>query len=410
MLMKNSAHISIFLLAVGMMVLAGCDPTFETNGRKVKFTAVSNSSPSTKTSYGTLDNGYQMIAWTSNTDKIRIYCPDDENGGVMSYNGNGTDWAVTDPDNPGDEYGGEVTPTTWEGTNDALGLDYLYADYKIATVTSSFPKSSASLENVDPNGLIWTGTENATFYGAYPNDIPIGSINSGAVVNDNPVYNLCFELTIPAGKTGSVTTGQTGDPADVKNMPLLAINSNVKHGSDVSLNFYPAFSAFEFHLKSANEVNLTINSFELSTPTSGTQYQYLTGRCYYDLNKLTDNTSTDYDKHYLPNNQIRFVEGSKSLKIDVNKQVTSSSEASFTLFTLPCTFNQLSIRVWYTPAGSTTQKTKSLALTKNGQFISFPAGHKARILGLALTEDLWKIFFEVDVDKWEELDPVTIEL
>lgn len=374
--MKNRVFIPTLLFAVAMVALSGCDPTLITDGgRQVKFTAVSKSTTKTKTFYGDTLNSFQMISWKAN-DQIRIYCPKVENSddsGIMSYNG-GT--------------------TTWNETDQELNLDYFYADYKIASVNNrDFPASKATLANVDQNGLIWMGSNNATFYAAYPYGTPIGSSKNN---------QLCFELNIPAGKTGSATTGQTGDPADVVNMPLLSINPNVSSGSEVNLDFYPAFSAFEFNIKSADETSLTIDSFELvSNNNEATQYQYLTGRCYYDLNRLPQGS------HFLPNNEITFVSGSKSLKIDVGQTITQDTEASFTLFTLPCSFNQLSIKVTFTPEGG-SQTTKTLKLQQNDTWISFPAGHKTVIKGLALKGGQnWQLIIKTDVNDWTLVEKTT---
>ena len=77
--MKNRALFSTLLLAAAMLVLAGCDPTSlntEERGRQVKFSAAASLTPVTKTTYGSVVSGFQMINWVSNTDVIRIYSPD----------------------------------------------------------------------------------------------------------------------------------------------------------------------------------------------------------------------------------------------------------------------------------------------------------------------------------------------
>ena len=136
------------------------------------------------------------------------------------------------------------------------------------------------------------------------------------------------------------------------------------------------------------------------TDTDATN-EYLTGICYYDLNALSG------DSHFLPNNALSFDEGGKSIKINVNQPASLSTQASFTLFTLPCTFNQLSIRVAFTPEGG-SQMTKTLKLKQNGEWISFPAGHKARIIGLALDGgSRWQLTIDDQVLPWIEDEQTT---
>lgn len=366
--MKNRALFFAFLLpALATMVLAGCDPTFNTDGRKVKFTAVSKSALATKTAYTrqgqTGGQTYQTIAWNEG-DKIRIFCPKVE-GEVYSYNDGTATYTETDP---------------------RFSLDYMYADYTVQQIDNSdFPKSKASLANVDPNGLIWAGTQDATFYAAYPYDTKICS---------NISSQLRFAVEVPVGNYGSSASGlQTGDSTFVKNLSLLAIQKDVNNGDQVNLDFYPAFSAFEFVLNSADETNLTIDWFELFTDTEATN-EFLTGLCYYDLNALSGSN------HFLPNSALSFDDGGKSIKVNVNKTASATTAASFTLFALPCTFNQLSIRVAFTPAGG-SQMTKTLKLKQNNDWISFPAGHKARIHGLALEGGKkWQLIIKTDVKDW----------
>ena len=363
--MKKFTYVITLLLAASMVVLAGCDPTIDVSGRKVKFTAASKATPATKTAYvGQPSGGWQTIGWVSgNTpDKIRIYCPKED--GVFSYFGD---------------------TATWTETDQVFSLDYVYADYTIKGVSNSGHESNASLANVDGNGLIWSGSDAATFYAAYPYSTAICS---------NTSNQLRFALQIPAG--------QTGDPADVADMPLLAIQKDVAGGSDVHLDFYPAFSAYEFHLKSADETKLTIDSFTLSSASTDTK-MWLTGTCYYDLNRLS-NTSMVVadDPHFLKNSALDFdSDCGRSITISVGQEITKTTEATFTLFALPCAIDQMSISVTFTPEGG-TQTTKSLKLKKNDNWITFPAGHKALITGLAVEAGAqWNYKIQLDPDSIE---------
>ena len=361
--MKNRALFSTLLLAAAMLVLAGCDPTSlntEERGRQVKFSAAASLTPVTKTTYGSVVSGCQMINWVSNTDVIRIYSPD----ALVENAGSGT---------------GTATP--WKPTDPAFGLKYWYADYTINTVsTVDGHKSLATLKNVGENGLTWSGSSAAVFYGAYPNTT-IATSTSGSTPK------LRFAPFVSGGNGDSTPGIQDGTTAKVAQMPLLAMKT-VPAGSDVVLDFYPAFSAFEFHLKSKTEA-LTVQSVELSIDPAYTGTDmYLTGYCYYDLNSVTPDASDSYDSHYLPNNKLSFENGGKSIKINLgDAPISSTTEASFTIFTLPCTLDHLCFRVNFTHDGASY--TKMLRMTQNSGWVSFPAGHKAVITGLAVDPDLW---------------------
>lgn len=243
--MKNSLFFSTILLAIAMMVTAGCDPTLENEGgRKVKFTASANLVPSTKTTYGNLVDGFQLINWAAN-DQIRIFSPNAhvENAGSA---GNA---------------GSSGTASPWHSTDPAFSLNYSYADYKVTNIRTDGDgghKSIADLQNVGDNGLTWTGTGNATFYAAYP---------TSTLYTSNSAGKLRFAPFVPGGNGDATPGTQNGDSTAVKDMSLLAMKT-VSSGNAVKLDFYPAFSTFKFVLKSAQEA-LTVQSVELYIDPTG---------------------------------------------------------------------------------------------------------------------------------------------
>ena len=332
--MKNKALFSTLLLTVALTVLSSCDPTLNNEGgRKVKFTVSSANSPLTKTSNGQLGTDYWTINWVTD-DQIRIYSP---NTGTVSGS-TGTATVPTDPDQ---------------------GLDYSYSDYSIDAVTTSGHVSSATLKNVGTNGLTWLSDQTATFYGAYPKDVLI------CASLDN---KLRFAVEIPdAG-----TSGQTGVRDDVSKMPLLAIQT-VENGGDVTLDFYPAFSTYQFGLVSY-EGDMTIYSVKFS---SGTDTDYVTGMCYYDLNKLPAGS------HFLPNNLIDY-EGTScktSIEFDfgtAGKSVSTTDTLSLAFFTLPRAYTNPKLTVDFSVNGS-HRYSRTLVLKKTDADLTFPAGNFAKI-------------------------------
>ena len=368
--MKNKALFSTLLLTVVLTVLSSCDPTLSNEGgRKVKFTVNSATSPLTKTSSGTLGTDYWTINWVSG-DQIRIYSP---NTGTVSGN-EGTVPFPTDP---------------------TQGLDYSYSDYSINVVTppsGSGHVSSATLKNVDANGLTWLSNQTATFYGAYPKDVQICS----TLPDSDGKYHLRFAVEIPdAG-----TSGQTGVRDDVSKMPLLAIQT-VENGGDVTLDFYPAFSTYELELSSYSG-NMTIHSVEFS---SGTTTDYVTGMCYYDLNKLPAGS------HFLPNSAIDYETGNPSIKFDygdTGKNVSTDNAISVTFFTLPRTYTNPVIKVDFSVNGS--RYTKKLVLKKTDADLTFPAGSFVKINGIQVKGEVCfkSITINGTVVDWFDPEPGTV--
>lgn len=358
--MKNKALFSTLLLTVVLTVLSSCDPTLmNEGGRKVKFTASSATSTLTKTSNGAITNGYWTIDWNTG-DKIRIYSP---NTGIVT----------------GDDGTATLTPT-----DPSQELPYSYSDYTIDRISRSGHVSSATLKNVGDNGLTWMSDQTATFYGAYPNDVLICSTTD---------HKLRFAVEIPdAG-----TTGQTGVRDDVSKMPLLAIQT-VENGGDVTLDFYPAFSTYELELNSFED-DMTIYSVEFS---SGTTTDYVTGMCYYDLNKLSSGS------HFLPNSAINYESGNPSIKFDfgtTGKAVSETQKMYLTFFTLPRAYTNPVIKV--DCKVNDVRATKKLVLKKTDSDLTFPAGAFAMIKGIEVKGDFLR-FKTITINgtpvAWDEKD------
>ena len=351
--MKRTATIMTLVLAIAMMVFTSCDPTLGFDGsRKVKFTVNSASSPWTKTSSGAMQDGYWIIDWSGN-ETIRMYAP----------------------------AGGSIAGLP---VNPAFNLDYVYADYTIDRVSRTGHVSSATLKNVGDNGLSWQSNASATFYGSYPYDMAIAT---------NTNNQLRFAPVVP----GVGTDGQTGSLDDVSKMPLLAIQT-VENGGDVVLDFYPAFSTYSFELRSFED-DMTVYSFEFS---SGTTTDYVTGMCYYDLNKLSSGS------HFLPNSLIAY-EGSEcktSIKFDygeTGKKITESQSMVVTFFTLPRAFTNPVIKVDCKVNGY--RSTKKLVLKKTDTDLTFPAGSFANIKGVEVKGDFLRfktITVNGSVVAWDE--------
>ncbi|MBR0500135.1 MAG: hypothetical protein IJJ72_03985 [Bacteroidales bacterium] len=404
--MKKKLAIFTILAACVATLLSGCDPTnLDNNGKSVRFTARLKGGPSTKTSYSGAyeavgDVNYERIDWNDG-DVITIFSPEGQ-GNLWSPN-NVLQVPKVIPDN------------SW--------LRLVYSNYVLkangdeddpekATISPDPDQprfSNANLFNQDKNGLTWTGNT-ATFYGAYP--APINE--SGSAVTNRLVYHaydhdnqqdLLFEIKIP-GTTGTGTDVQTGDPAFVSTMPLLARKANVENGKPVTLDFYPFFSAYEFNFKSEDEETITINSLTISATTG-----YIWGRLFWNLSAGTDPTG---DTYQIPGEQFEYgselnPDANKTITLTKNLEISSSKDASVTLFGLPNDLSGITLTIKFTMA-SGAKGTATLRLRKDGNDVVFGAHKKTRLNNLYVNGN-WRIFISaVSVDDWDYLDDATTTL
>ncbi len=403
--MRNRVICLIFLTGM-LSLLAGCEPISDGGGRKVKFTATSKGSVATKTSYTGENGGYAIIGWGSN-DMIRIYSP---NTNYLT----GQDGAAHEI---GETGAGQTT------------VNYVYDDYYLTNITTDGHESKANLSNTlgenedettaspDGRGLYWNASSgNATFYGVYPKNTGINWFNNGG---------LAFTLVIPNPNNQTISLTDGVHSPDISSLPLLAMQQNVTSGTKVDLKFYPAFTAFEFNLKS-KEGEITLNSFKLSTENDS-DHCYMTGTCIYAPGLWSGDPESENPKlFYIENSQIYFIDESnkaywdgyeeceKSLtvrfpsgtKIDTNKGVT------FTLFALPNDLDKVSITLDLTADGVNKVRTLKLQQKDSNnefQWLTFPAGHKARFKAIAVDKGAtWRIFYDVSVNEWVPLDPTQV--
>lgn len=346
----------------GMALLAGCQK--ENWGRKgsakeVKFGAMAHSSIDTRTEYMDYDQtkDYQNIKWLA-TDKIRIYSPDAARRNAV-------------------EAGPESTDNPY----------YYWADYQIVPDGSDPTKGTLkNLSNDGPstnpgydqgevgdlydvgNGLVWLNGNQATFYGVYPRSAVSGKNGSGSTVADGK-----FEFTIPASQAFS----EKGD----MDYAFMTAATTASQGNNVTLNFFPDFTAFEISIKcEAQGSDVTLNSFTIGTHSTQ-NYDILNG-------KFTVDLSGDQKSYTIPTS---YEASRKKITVsNINQTIPAGPSATplvFTVFALPDLLRDLYVEFNTTTGGAA--KTWKLDLKKKDsnnvlQPISFAAGKKHRIYGLAL--------------------------
>ena len=200
-------HIISFASIVlgGIILLAGCqkDGTTSKAGSLVKFTAGLKPA-ATRTAYsGVVTNNFERINWEEG-DEIVIW----------------SDKAV-----------------------DRNNTDANYASYAISSPQASGVKSTASLNSLtDGNGLIWVdGEETYKFWGSSP-------AISGTPVDGKASFTIPAEQQMAGTTVPAAVENVTTLPVDMSNAWLLAAVEDAEAGKEVSLDFYPAFTAFELTL------------------------------------------------------------------------------------------------------------------------------------------------------------------
>ena len=323
----------LFLFVAASALLTSCLKT-ELSGDKssVKFTVVSNAG-GTKTAYSgseTTDGGktYERIDWKQG-DQLRIWSD------VAVNRNNNNHWA---------EY--NVTPSG----------------------TSSGRTSQATISAVGGNGLVWGNAGAYTFYGLYP-----------SLASDTGAQGL-FTCQIPDEQTFTFANGVGAPDMNSAFMAGKATASNTVAGEGVpvSLEFDPAFTAFQITLRS-KEKTLYLGSFSLQSDGGSP----VAGKFSIDLGGSTT--------AYTPSS----VSGETQSQITVplgNIQLTTTADLTFTVFALPEQLSDLSITFNAKENLTDTDYIPStLKLQQNSAYIPFAPCVKHRIVGLALDVDKWTV-------------------
>lgn len=371
--MKKHLYIFASLLG-GLILLAGCQEDgklFDKSNGQFRFGV--SSKVLTRTEYGDYNEAgnHQDINWTAD-DQIRIYSP---------------------------------TAARRVGVEKGLDADqrYYWADYKI--VPDASDKTKATIENlIDDgnglgNGLAWErGKEDVehTFYAIYPKP----SVEEGAGTADIAGLSGSFTLSIPALQDYSA------DGVNMQNAFMTAMGKGKATDTQVSMDFYPAFTAYEIDLGAeSSELELVSFKFEASTPVAG---DFVAA---YDANATTDSkwTYTPSSEEEAVSNSIMFGFPTGIIiapAVEDESGTTEATRVSFTILTLPNAVTNPTITVNAKVPGSDQTVERSLVLKKASEDLTFAACKKHRIKGLLMPSGGWSVSVELDMDKtqlnWED--------
>lgn len=349
------------VLVATALLLTGCDPILPSSGGKsVKFTAHSKSQLTTKTVYA----GNYAATGSTHED---IYWED--GNAIRIYSGNP---AVVAPQ--------------------IIVDNQVCANYELVV---SSDRTRASLQNPaeSPNGLMWVEPGAVDFYAVYP-PTTRGSDNGW------------FTMNIPAEQSFKIPT-----ETDMSYAYMLAKNTLTaeQFNSEVSLDFYPAFTAFQINLKSKDD-ELTLKKFRIYSTDN-----HLAGDYFGKLKSVSsDGPVMDFgyngDGTLSTQVYVDFPYYETETETQKNTKISPSSAVDFTLLTLPYGIvnttevytekpylTNLWLEVTYMRNG--VQEKKKLALKQNDEFIQFPACKKYRINGLAVGGN-WRLAIDGKVLPW----------
>ena len=367
--MKGIKKIMIAVSAIaGLIAFSGCQKELFTRKgeiHNVKFGAKTHSFLGTRTEYGAYNNPddpnkatHQDINWVTG-DEIRVYSPTASRRVGLENSDAAADlyyWAdyILTPNND---------PTT--------------ATIKNLSNDGTTPGYSGDNDYVVGNGLAWiSGEEDTrhTFYAIYPN--PGTEEGSGANLNGcKGKFNLSVEgptqLFTPDAKHAA------------KYMTAVAKPNPASMSDNVELDFYPAFTAFEIMVRSADEA-IALSSFKLESTSTA-----LTGN--YMVDYTNYNTTTQLPTYTCTGT-------GKSITVSLTGKsapaASTNTDLSFTILALPQDLTDLSVS-FTTAAGI----TRTLALNyANGTPITFDARSKHRIYGLILSNG--ELLISVNTAPW----------
>jgi len=342
----------LMLAACSLLLTTGCE-RFSISSRSIRF--ISETSAQTKAVYGSdvTDGGktYQRIPWETG-DRIRIASDNAETAGGKNF----WDYTVTNVDN---ERGSSTRKS-----------------YGTLSNSASEGKSGSDYDS----GLLWgdTQSEKYTFWGMYPAGDSYWTDGSGGTA-----YNGTVRATIPANTTLQEPADNVYDP--VAESYLMVAQAEADFDTDkaasktkyVTIQFYPAFTAFQVHFSSAVE-GVTLTDCWL------TATEALTGTFTAAISDVAKDDATP--ALTLANTGTRAgLAGFSSRSLPTDKQ----NPLVFSFFCLPKNLSGLTFHCSYTTSDGTQVPDKRLALKDSGNYITFAACKQHRmIIRLTETEDL----------------------
>ena len=326
-----------------------------------------------------------------------------------SFSGEGT---VTDATKKADEFGRNILKherIDWVAGDKVLiasdnatlmnDRNTHYATYTVANVEDKGDISEADLEEMaGPDELFFTGADSYTFWGIYPASVGVGTdlLQNKASFTINDAQEMATATDEPIEVTvDEVTKKLTTLPSDMTQAVMLALAENQTEKS-VEMEFYPAFTAFEFTLNSATSDIILKELIIKRALDSETKDRSLAGTVAATIKTNGGSTfvNTPSDKALT----ITFPE---------NTKITTTDYVTFTVFALPEDIEGLNLEFHLGADGSEIQYA-NLKQTVNGvkKNINFEKCKKHCLRGIAVPGG-WNFKYltlDIDVLDWVDLE------
>ena len=251
-------------------------------------------------------------------------------------------------------------------------------EYSVNTISVAGVNSKTDLEPYGAeNGLTW-GEGTHYFWAAYPaSKVTVGNHRMSATIPSSQIVRY-------SSRSNNVSIFK----ADMSDAFMVASQQSAPSEGGINLDFYPAFTTFEFTV-GAND-NTTITSFEMETSTYETEsaiYVPLAGVSTATFD-ASSNMSFSYSGTGTLSNTIGVVFHDDK-DAPYNPIISTTASLNFKVFALPLDITGLRITFHLSDGTS-----KSLRLKQNGNWITFPAAAKIQISGLAVPGAVWYINFD----------------
>ncbi len=285
-----------------------------------------------------------------------------------------------------------------------------HASHYVVKDASEGVPSKARVDNEGTNGLTWLDEKVESgydFYAIYPkfkeNSIELtaeGAVTA-TIPNGQNLSGNSSQKTI-----GGITYNVYQPNMDYAFMTAAAHEVQPSDGKNaVSLEFTPAFTAFEFNVSSQDDEAIQLTSFELLSPKpSATE-------------DAPDKIAGTFKMNAGNLGSVNVTAGTNSITADLSSAPAIDGEKglSFTVFALPVE-NTQALRLRFTSKDGNDYKTsyvdmkysdnqdedgKYYAGDNHGQPVIFEAGHKYRINMLKLPSSQWKIVIVPDFEEWD---------
>ena len=346
------------LLSVGiLLLLTGCEQKIDNlAGKAVNLRLVSvYGTPSSRTAYS--GEG----TWVDNNDHSK----------GLSWER--IDWSADDQV----LIWGENVTVRAGGAHPVYGTTNV-ATYSLTNITKKNDNQSiASLSDRDGYGLTYDeDAASYTFWGIYP---------AGAVLGESAPTGSEVSFAI----SGEQTADANGAP-DMQKAVMLSVLANASSTSDNEMEFYPAFTAYQFDITTATTDNFSLKRIKITSANGTTA---LWGNVAATIAASGASTFTVSD-------------GGSSITCTPSSPlaISKTQHAVLTIFASPNDSEGLKVSFVLGQTGSSAEIVRTATLKKNDALLSFDGCKKHVIKGIIVPTDAYfeKITLRLQVQGWDE--------